>query len=93
MVRHGKNKKGRSVSRQNKAMSGSYKVSKYKNPRGLFTNEEVKKNWVPDATPLENLKRIGLKARVNDDVSKVRRGGRRVEGTEEESGVDVEVEG
>lgn len=70
MVKHGGNKKRRSTSRQNKAMSGSHKVAKYKNPRSLFTNQTVASTWDPSTTPLANLKRMGLKALPNDDVRK-----------------------
>mmetsp|Transcript_12718 Transcript_12718/g.25917 ORF Transcript_12718/g.25917 Transcript_12718/m.25917 type:complete len:196 (+) Transcript_12718:144-731(+) len=70
MVKHGGNKKRRSTSRQNKAMSGSHKVAKYKNPRSLFRNQTVASNWNPSTTPLENLKNMGLKALPNDDIKK-----------------------
>ena len=51
-------------------MKNSYQVAKYKNPKGLFSNDEVKNTWNPSETPLENLKRMGLQIRANDDVKK-----------------------
>ncbi|GMI17870.1 hypothetical protein TrLO_g1367 [Triparma laevis f. longispina] len=70
MVKHGRAKKGRSSSRHNKAMSGSYSVAKYKNPKGLFSDSEVKATWDPKMSARKNLSKLGLAGSANDDIKR-----------------------
>ena len=68
MVKHGRNKKLRCSSRRNKRMRNSNQVAKFKNPRGLIKDEAIRQSWDPKRAPLDNLKSVGLRSKVNDDV-------------------------
>ena len=69
-VKHGRAKKGRSSSRRNKAMKGSHQVPKYKNPKGLFKDAEVKATWDPKMSARKNLSKLGLAGAANDDIKR-----------------------
>jgi hypothetical protein len=75
MTKHGRNKKARSASRNNKAMKSSFANAKFKNPNALFRTAlpVVKESWDPKVSPVQNLANMGLKTNMNDDITAARR--------------------